>query len=67
MAKVVTLDKIQKGIELRNTGVTIRVTDNEECCGFLRIGKRVRWKPFGKGYKERERSWEDLIKFFMEE
>ena len=67
MARKVTLDGIQRGVELGYRGVTIKVDDphNPEKSGRLRVGRRLFWRPAGKGQKEKERTWEDLIGFFM--
>lgn len=67
MPRKVTLEGIQRGVQLGNRGVIIKVDDpdNPQKSGRLRVGKRVFWKPAGPRYKEREKNWEELIDFFM--
>lgn len=69
MPRKVTLDRIEKGIRLGNNGVTIRVDDpdNPGKSGKLRVGRRVFWRPAGKGQIERAENWEDVVDFFMME
>lgn len=66
--KTVTLEGIQRGIQLQKTGVTIKFSDttNPQRNGSLRIGKRVHWRPTVPGPKrEVHKSWEELIDFMM--
>ena len=66
MARRVTLSAVNSELRLANTGITIRIDDEEpERSGRFKIGKaKIKWTPKFKqsGF---EKTWDEVIDFFM--